>query len=64
MKILSFRNGIARTLVALAALLALNGGLMAGYDFDQAWEDVRAAERKCLPRTVTNLVAEIEREAT
>ena len=62
MKNLSFRNGIARTLVALAALLALNGGLMAGYDFDQAWEDVRAAERKCLPRTVTNLVAEIDPE--
>ncbi len=34
------------------------------YDFKRAWNDVSAAQRKNLPRTVTNKVEEIEREAT
>ena len=51
-------------LVAVAAFVALNGVTMGGYDFEKAWKDVEAAQRKNLPRTVTNKVDEIEREAT
>ena len=36
---------------------------MASYDFNKAWKDVAAAQRKGLPRTVTNKVSEIVREA-
>ena len=43
--------------------VALNGVSMAGYDFDKAWKDVDEAQRKGLPRTVTNKVEEIAREA-
>ena len=44
--------------------VALKGAAMAEYDFEKAWKDVEAAQRKNLPRTVTNKVEEIEREAT
>ena len=37
---------------------------MGEYDFEKAWEEVAEAQRKGLPRTVTNKVEEIEREAT
>lgn len=37
---------------------------MGAYDFEKAWEEVSEAQRKNLPRTVTNKVEEIEREAT
>lgn len=33
------------------------------FDFEKAWKEVRAAERKALPRTVTNLLAQISTEA-
>ena len=37
---------------------------MGEYDFEKAWKEVSEAQRKGLPRTVTNKVEEIEREAT
>jgi len=37
---------------------------MGAYDFEKAWKEVSEAQRKNLPRTVTNKVEEIEREAT
>lgn len=64
MKEISVRRGIARIVVALVAAVALKGAAMAEYDFEKAWKDVEAAQRKNLPRTVTNKVEEIEREAT
>ena len=41
------------------------GGVVAdtAFDFEKAWKEVRAAERKALPRTVTNLLAQISTEA-
>ena len=64
MKEISVRRGIARIVAALVAAVALKGAAMAEYDFEKAWKDVEAAQRKNLPRTVTNMVEEIEREAT
>ena len=64
MKEISVRRGIARIVAALVAAVALKGAAMAEYDFEKAWKDVEAAQRKNLPRTVTNKVEEIEREAT
>ena len=64
MKEISVRRGIARIVAALVAAVALKGAAMAEYDFEKAWKDVEAAQRKNLPRTVTNIVEEIEREAT
>ena len=64
MKTISARKGIVRIAVAFAAAVALNGAAMGEYDFEKAWKDVREAQMKGLPRTVTNLVEEIEREAT
>lgn len=58
MKRISFAQWIAGALAALATTAAAGG-----FDFDKAWRQVDAAARKDLPRTVTNLVAEIEREA-
>ena len=58
MKRSSFAQWIAGALAALATTAAAGG-----FDFDKAWRQVDAAARKDLPRTVTNLVAEIEREA-
>ncbi|MBR1920808.1 MAG: hypothetical protein IJ829_02250 [Kiritimatiellae bacterium] len=49
---------------AAAVLVVPTGGLMAAYDFVKAWEDVDLAQKKNLPRTVTNKVEEIVREAT
>ena len=60
MKRISFARWIAGAVVALAAT---TGFAMDGYDFDAAWKKVDEAAGKNLPRTVTNLVAEIEREA-
>lgn len=48
---------------AFAVAVVLNGVAMAEYDFASAWKDVEIAQRKELPRTVTNKVDEIEREA-
>ena len=64
MKEISVRRGVARIVAALVAAVALKGAAMAEYDFEKAWKDVEAAQRKNLPRTVTNKVEEIEREAT
>ena len=64
MNISKSRNVVARAIAAVAAFAALNGGLMAGYDFEKAWNEVSRAQIKNLPRTVTNIVEEIEREAT
>ena len=64
MNISKSRNVVARVIAAVAAFAALNGGLMAGYDFEKAWNEVSRAQIKNLPRTVTNIVEEIEREAT
>ena len=57
------RKGFAQMVVAVAATMALDGGVMAAYNFDKAWEAVSEAQRKDLPRTVTNKVEEIAREA-
>lgn len=64
MKEISVRRGIACIVAALVAAVALKGAAMAEYDFEKSWNDVEAAQRKNLPRTVTNKVEEIEREAT
>ena len=64
MKEISVRRGIARIAAALVAAVALNGVAMGAYDFEKAWKEVSEAQRKGLPRTVTNKVEEIEREAT
>ena len=64
MKEISVRRGIARIAAALVAAVALNGVAMGEYDFEKAWKEVSEAQRKGLPRTVTNKVEEIEREAT
>ena len=54
-----------RFLLPLLALAALGATTAAagGFDFDKAWKQVDEAADKDLPRSVTNLVAEIEREA-
>ena len=49
--------------VAFAVAVAQKGFAMEAYDFEQAWKDVAAAHNKGLPRTVTNKVEEIGREA-
>ena len=59
----AFLVKIRRLSLALAAAVALNCVATAGYDFDRAWERVENAQRKGLPRTVTNELAEIERAA-
>ena len=64
MKEFSVRRGIMRIVAALVAAVALNGVTMGAYDFEKAWKEVSEAQRKNLPRTVTNKVEEIEREAT
>ena len=48
---------------ATVAAVVLNGASMAGYDFEKAWEAVAEAQSKGLPRTVTNKLEEIAREA-
>ena len=52
-----------RTVAAFVAVAAFNGAAMGEYDFDKAWRAVTEAQGKGLPRTVTNLVEEISREA-
>ena len=49
--------------VAFAVAVAQKGLAMGNYDFEQAWKDVAEAQRKGLPRTVTNKLDEIGREA-
>ena len=53
----------ARAFAAVAVFAALNGEAMAAYDFDKAWAEVSALSGKDLPRSVTNKVEEISREA-
>ena len=60
----SVKSTAMKFVAATVVFAALSGGLMAGYDFEKAWNDVRSAQMKNLPRTVTNKVEEIEREAT
>ncbi len=60
MKRISFARWIAGAAVALAAT---TGFAMENFDFEKAWKKVDEAARKDLPRTVTNLVAQIEHEA-
>ena len=49
--------------VAFAMAVVQKGFAVEAYDFEQAWKDVAAARDKGLPRTVTNKVEEIGREA-
>ena len=56
MKYRELSRGVARAIVAAATFAALKGAAMAEYDFEKAWKDVEAAQRKNLPRTVTNKV--------
>jgi hypothetical protein len=49
--------------VAFAMAVAQKGFAMGNYDFEQAWKYVAEAQRKGLPRTVTNKLEEIGREA-
>ncbi len=58
------KRSVALFAAAFVAVVVLNGAAMGIYDFEKAWKDVEAAQRKNLPRTVTNKVEEIEREAT
>ena len=58
------KRSVALFAAAFVAVVVLNGAAMGIYDFEKAWNDVEAAQRKNLPRTVTNKVEEIEREAT
>lgn len=60
----NFGKGVALAAAALSAFAALGGDAMAGYDFYKAWKDVAELSAKGLPRSVTNKVEEIEREAT
>ena len=55
---------VARVVAVVSAAAVLNSVAMAGYDFDKAWKDVAELDGKGLPRSVTNKVAEIAREAT
>ena len=59
----SIRATLARALAAVAACVALNGEVMAAYDFDKAWSKVMTLNNAGLPRSVTNKVREISREA-
>ncbi|MGN0852684.1 MAG: alpha-2-macroglobulin family protein [Kiritimatiellia bacterium] len=54
-----------RHLLVAVCVLALPAGRAgaAAFDFKTAWEDVRTATRKALPRTATNLLARISSEA-
>ena len=56
------KGKLARAAVLVAALVALNGEAMA-YDFGKAWKEVAELNDKGLPRSVTNKVREISREA-
>ena len=56
-------KGMVRAAMVFAVSVALNGGAMAAYDFGEAWRAVAEAQEKGLPRTVTNKVDEIAREA-
>jgi len=56
------KGKLARAAALVAALLALNGEVMA-YDFGKAWREVSELNDKGLPRSVTNKVREISREA-
>ena len=58
------KRSVALFAAAFVAVVALNGSAMGEYDFEKVWEEVSEAQRKGLPRTVTNKVEEIEREAT
>lgn len=50
-------------LVALALMGALGAGAGEGFDFSAAWREHEAALSKRQPRTATNVLARIEREA-
>ena len=63
MKVFSAKRGIAWALAAVAVIAALNGAVMGAYNYEKAWKQVSEAQQKDLPRTVTNKVEEIEREA-
>ena len=56
------KGKLARALAAVAAIAALNGDVMA-YNFDRAWNKVMTLNDAGLPRSVTNKVREISREA-
>ena len=47
----------------LAAAVAMKGAVMGAYNFAKAWKAVDEAQSEGLPRTVTNKVEEIAREA-
>jgi len=63
MKFTKSRKSIALALAAVAISATLNGAAMTEYDFEKAWNDINEAQRKRLPRTVTNKLEEIAREA-
>ena len=50
-------------LAILAASVTLKGAVMGAYNFAKAWKSVEEAQENGLPRTVTNKVEEIAREA-
>ncbi len=50
-------------LAILAASVTLKGAVMGAYNFAKAWKAVEEAQENGLPRTVTNKVEEIAREA-
>ena len=52
-----------KILIGICAFIALEGIAMDEYNFDAAWKEVDEACGKGLPRTVTNKVEEIQREA-
>ncbi|MBQ6923768.1 MAG: hypothetical protein IJQ73_03925, partial [Kiritimatiellae bacterium] len=60
---ISLPKGFSRIVSVCASFFAFGGTAVAAYDFDAAWKEVDEACGKGLPRTVTNKVEEIQREA-
>ena len=60
---ISLPKSLSRIASLFASFFAFGGTAVAAYDFDAAWKEVDEACGKGLPRTVTNKVEEIQREA-
>ena len=57
------RKKIMWVVAILAVSVAMKGAVMGAYNFAKAWKAVDEAQENGLPRTVTNKVEEIAREA-
>ena len=64
MKVLfPIRRIVAQTMAAAAAFIALCSAAAANYDFDKAWKEVNTFNSYNFPRSITNKLDEILREA-